>query len=158
LQVLQLREQPSIIMAVAVPALPMSYALSSFNLREKQTQTLVSLLNFNRDKDKEASDGPEWKVLVFDSRMSDVVAPLLRVVELRKLGVTLHLPLHSARLPLPEVPAIYLLSPTAANLDRVAQDCAAQLYASVSLNFSSSLGAHGMAALVAWHLLQVFFI
>lgn len=137
-------------MAMAAPQPPTSYALSSFNLREKQTQTLVSLLNFNRDKDKdkdkEASDGPEWKVLVFDSRMSDVVAPLLRVVELRKLGVTLHLPLHSARLPLPEVPAIYLLSPTAANLDRVAQDCSAQLYASISLNFSSSLGAHGIVS------------
>jgi hypothetical protein len=36
-------------------------------------------------------DSLHWKVLVFDQFSRDILAPLLNVGELRKLGVTLHL-------------------------------------------------------------------
>ena len=40
---------------------------------------------------------PEWKVLIYDEGGMQVITPLLNVQELRDLGVTLHLPLRSAK-------------------------------------------------------------
>ena len=53
-------------------------------------------------------------MLVLDRACRDVVSPLVRVAELRKHGVTLHLLLESERQPIPEVPAVYLVQPSEA--------------------------------------------
>lgn len=47
--------------------------------------------------------------------------------------------LHSNRPPIPDVPAIYFISPTAANVRRVALDAQQGLYDSIHLNFTSAL-------------------
>lgn len=39
----------------------------------------------------------------------DIIAPLLRLNELRRHGVTLHLVLENERQPIPDVPAIYFV-------------------------------------------------
>lgn len=66
------------------------------------------------------------------------MAPLLRVNELRKQGVTLHLMLEAERQPIPDVPAVYFLQPSAANIDRLIQDASHSLYDSMHINFASS--------------------
>ena len=54
-------------------------------------------------------------------------------------GVTLHMLLHSDREAVPDAPAVYFVRPTEANLKRIAEDCAKNLYRSVYLNFVSRI-------------------
>ena len=51
----------------------------------------------------------QWKVLVMDSACRSVLSHLLTVVELRRLGATLHLALESRREAVAGVPAVYLV-------------------------------------------------
>ena len=88
-----------------------------------------------------------WKVLILDELSKDVLATSLRVQDLREQGVTLHMcvavaipapsrvvnstscylhgfrQLHSPRPPLADVPAVYFVSPTLANIRRIAEVC-----------------------------------
>lgn len=80
-----------------------------------------------------------WKVLVYDKACQDILAPVLSVGELRKLGITLHMLIDQKRERVPDVPAVYFVRPTAENVQQICADCAAGLYDSFHLNFSSSL-------------------
>lgn len=79
-------------------------------------------------------NGTPWKVLIYDPHTRSIISPLLSVSSLRSLGVTLHLLLDSDREPIPDVPAVYFVRPTKANLDRIARDASRQLYASARIN------------------------
>ncbi|SJX60373.1 related to SLY1 protein [Sporisorium reilianum f. sp. reilianum] len=85
------------------------------------------------------SGPPVWKVLVMDKVSKDILATSLRVQDLRENGVTLHMQLHSDRPPLPDVPAVYFVSPTSHNVQRIAQDMKRMLYESFYVNFTSSV-------------------
>ena len=80
-----------------------------------------------------------WKVLIYDRVGQDIISPLLSVKELRDAGVTLHLLLHSDRQSIPEVPAVYFISPTDDNIQRVSQDFQDGLYDQYYLNFISPI-------------------
>lgn len=80
-----------------------------------------------------------YKVLVMDKFCFDIIAPLVRVDELRRHGVTLHLKLENERQPIADVPAVYFVQPTRANVGRIASDFKNGLYEAYHLNFSSSL-------------------
>ena len=112
----------------------------AFSLRERQLAAISRMLNLDRDADggRSAWHDP-WKVLVYDAFCRDVISPLLKVGDLRKRGVTLHLLLDSDREQIADVPAVYFVRPTAANARRVAADCAAALYESFHLNFTPSI-------------------
>ncbi|KAK3113694.1 Vesicle trafficking between the ER and Golgi [Teratosphaeriaceae sp. CCFEE 6253] len=86
-----------------------------------------------------AEGEPIWKVLVFDNLGRDVISSVLRVSDLRGLGITVHLNLHQQRQTIPDVPAVYLLEPTAANLERITQDLQKGLYSPAYINFLSSI-------------------
>ncbi|CAG7852025.1 SubName: Full=Related to SLY1 protein {ECO:0000313/EMBL:CCA75728.1} [Serendipita indica DSM 11827] len=87
-----------------------------------------------------APSGPTvWKVLILDNRSKDVLATVLRVQDLRDVGVTLHVQLHTTRPALPDVPAIYFVSPTLQNIKRIAEDLNAGLYESYHLSFIEPL-------------------
>ncbi|KAH8120257.1 Sly1 vesicle trafficking sec1-like protein [Phellopilus nigrolimitatus] len=128
-------------------------------LQQSQTNAILQLLNLNKPTDT-SSDGsaalaagkpgsklniptasgpPVWKVLVLDERTKDVLATVLRVQDLRDVGVTLHVQLHSVRPPLPDVPAVYFVSPTLTNVRRIAEDLEKNLYESFHLNFVEPL-------------------
>ncbi|XP_017295893.1 sec1 family domain-containing protein 1 isoform X1 [Kryptolebias marmoratus] len=109
------------------------------SVREKQTVALKRMLNFNTPPLKNSSAEPVWKVLIYDRFGQDIISPLLSVKELRDMGITLHLLLHSDRDPIPDVPAIYFLMPTEENIDRICQDLRNQLYESYYLNFISAI-------------------
>jgi hypothetical protein len=103
------------------------------------------------------SGPPVWKILVLDQETKDILATVLRVQDLREIGVTLHVyafsfsissllsdnvrqrQLHSSRPPLSDVPAIYFVAPTLVNIRRIAQDLQKDLYESFHLNFSEPL-------------------
>ncbi|KAI6068441.1 Sec1 family domain-containing protein 1 isoform X3 [Aix galericulata] len=108
-------------------------------IREKQTVALKRMLNFNVPPVKNSTGEPVWKVLIYDRFGQDIISPLLSVKELRDMGITLHLLLHSDRDPIPDVPAIYFVMPTEENIDRMCQDLRNQLYESYYLNFISAI-------------------
>uniref|UniRef100_A0A6Q2WTW9 Sec1 family domain containing 1 n=1 Tax=Esox lucius TaxID=8010 RepID=A0A6Q2WTW9_ESOLU len=82
---------------------------------------LKRMLNFNAPPLKTTAAEPVWKVLIYDRFGQDIISPLLAVKELRDMGITLHLLLHSDRDPIPDVPAIYFVMPTEENIDRICQ-------------------------------------
>uniref|UniRef100_A0A8C4TAB0 Sec1 family domain containing 1 n=1 Tax=Erpetoichthys calabaricus TaxID=27687 RepID=A0A8C4TAB0_ERPCA len=82
---------------------------------------------------------PDGDVLIYDRFGQDIISPLLAVKELRDMGITLHLLLHSDRDAIPDVPAIYFVMPTEENIDRICQDLRSQLYESYYLNFISAI-------------------
>ena len=109
------------------------------SLREKQIAALKRMLNFNVPVNKSTSIQPQWKVLVYDRFGQDIISPLLGVKELRDIGVTLHLNLHSDRDSIPDVPAIYFVMPTDDNIQRICRDFQNQLYENYFLNFISAI-------------------
>ncbi|KAG6868498.1 hypothetical protein C0993_002036 [Termitomyces sp. T159_Od127] len=121
-------------------------------LQRAQTDAILALLNLNNPIEptitgKEGSGTknplqtgpPVWKILVLDQQTKDVLATVLRVQDIRDVGVTLHVQLHSIRPPLPDVPAVYFVSPTLANVRRIAEDLRKSLYESFHLNFVEPL-------------------
>ncbi|KAL8831584.1 MAG: hypothetical protein Q9191_000793, partial [Dirinaria sp. TL-2023a] len=131
------------------------------SLRDRQVASLNRILNLNRGPSEPTSthhdtastnglipkttpilnsDGePIWKVLVFDNLGRDVISSVLRVNDLRGQGVTIHLNINSARHSIPDVPVLYLVEPTAANLRLIGSDLSRGLYADAYINFLSSI-------------------
>jgi len=77
----------------------------------------------------------QWKILIYDKTCRSIISPLLSVSNLRRRGVTLHLLIDTEREPIPDVPAIYFVEPTRANISIIAHDCSVGLYKSAHLNF-----------------------
>lgn len=105
-------------------------------------------LNFNSPPGKDATS-ESYKVLVLDRFTKDIIAPLLRLNDLRKHGVTLHLMIENERQPIPDVPAVYFVQPTQSNIDRIVADAAAGLYDTMYLNFTTSVNSKLVEQLAA---------
>ncbi|TDH73646.1 hypothetical protein CCR75_004255 [Bremia lactucae] len=121
---------------------------TTLSLQEKQRENLLRMLDFNSESANsftEASPssvecwGDQWKVLIYDRFCRDIISPILKLHELRKKGVTLHMLLDTERDAIPDVPAIYFVEPTEKNLERIVSDCSKELYSSVHLNFAYPL-------------------
>ncbi|EED12209.1 Golgi transport protein Sly1, putative [Talaromyces stipitatus ATCC 10500] len=130
------------------------------SLRDRQIASIQKILNLNHDVHTSAdthADGagpatipqstpilnedgdPIWKVLVFDNKGRDVISSVLRVNDLRAWGVTIHLNINSARYPIPDVPVVYLVEPTAVNTQLITSDLSRGLYSPAYVNFLSSV-------------------
>jgi len=94
--------------------------IMSQSVLELQKASVLRMLNLNADQSAYA--GQTWKVLIYDKFCQEVVAPLLKVGGLRNHGVTLHLNVNSERLPVADVPAVYFVEPTEANVARIVED------------------------------------
>ena len=70
---------------------------------------------------QQPSDAEVYKVLVLDHQTKDIIAPLLRVSDLRRHGVTLHLMLEAERHTISDVPAVYFISATEEHINRIVQ-------------------------------------
>ncbi|XP_004929499.2 protein sly1 homolog [Bombyx mori] len=118
-------------------------------LRERQLNALKQMLNLNQPLTKNIANEPTWKILIYDRVGQDIISPLVSVKDLRELGVTLHLQLHSDRDSIPEVPAVYFCSPSDENLDRICQDLDNGIYDQYHLNFISPITRHKLEDLAA---------
>lgn len=123
------------------------------SLRDRQINALKLMLNLNQSEQKLEEAIPVWKVLIYDRLGQDIISPLISVKELRELGITLHMQLHSDRDSIPEVPAIYFCAPTDENLVRIGQDLQNGLYDIYHLNFISPITRQKMEDLAAAALL-----
>lgn len=97
------------------------------------------MLHLNSTPSLQRSDEDAYKVLIMDRFSRNILSPLLRVNDLRKHGITLHLLIDVDRQAIPDVPAIYFVQPSEQNIDRVVQDAAQRKYDAVFVNFSSSV-------------------
>ncbi|XP_050319659.1 protein sly1 homolog [Bactrocera neohumeralis] len=104
-------------------------------LRDRQINAIKQMLNLNTQQPKMLAAEPVWKILIFDRVGQDIISPIISIKELRELGVTLHVQLHSDRDSIPDVPAVYFCLPTDENLDRIQQDFGNGLYDVYHLNF-----------------------
>ncbi|CAN6598186.1 protein Sly1p [Trichomonascus vanleenenianus] len=109
------------------------------SLRDKQVSAIERMLNLNQDRGEDGEDRTIWKVLVFDSLGRDIISSVLRVNDLFKNGVTVHMLLGAERTAIPDVPAVYFVAPTEENMRIIARDLNAGLYESFYLNFTSPL-------------------
>lgn len=100
---------------------------------------IVKILNLPGSAGGKDGSQDAYKVLVLDRFTKDIIAPLLRLNDLRRHGVTLHLMLENDRQPIPDVPAVYLVQPTPAAVERIVQDATLGLYDSMHLNFVVSV-------------------
>ncbi|KAI1140102.1 Sec1-like protein [Hypoxylon sp. FL0543] len=152
------------------------------SLRDRQIASLKKILNLNEeleriDEDDSHANGlapagpiltangePIWKVLVFDDLGRDVISSVMRVNDLRSMGVTIHMHIAANRHPIPDVPAIYLVEPNAKNLEGITNDLQKGLYSPAYINFLSSIprplledfAAQSAAAGTAEHIAQLF--
>ena len=161
-------------------------ATSNQSLRARQIASIEKILNLNhppkhdseRQNDSTSAVGlipqatsilspdgePIWKVLVFDNLGRDVISSVLRVNDLRSWGITIHLNINSARHSIPDVPVIYLVEPTASNVQAIANDLSRGLYSPAHVNFLSSIprplledfASQIAAAQVSEHINQVY--
>ncbi|CAD5183354.1 unnamed protein product [Musa acuminata subsp. burmannicoides] len=118
----------------------------ALNLRQKQTNHIVRMLNLNQPPNPgggissgAGANEEVYKILIMDAFCRGVLSPLIRVNDLRKHGVTLYFGIDKERQKVPDVPAIYFVRATPDNVERIAADAGRGLYDSFHLNFSSSL-------------------
>eukprot|EP00210_Caulerpa_lentillifera_P006140 g5867.t1 len=110
------------------------------DVKKKQIDCLRKLLSFNDASfSREEAAATAYKVLILDEYCRSLVAPLLKLNELRSLGVTLHLSLESDRQPIHEVPAIYLVQSTTENVNSIVKDFETGLYGEYRINFVSRI-------------------
>ncbi|OXV09236.1 hypothetical protein Egran_03002 [Elaphomyces granulatus] len=136
-------------------------ASHSMSLRDRQVWSIQKILNLNQDihpstdsqQDTIPANGlishstpilnedgdPIWKVLVFDGMGRDIISSVLRVNDLRAWGVTIHLNINAPRYPIPDVPVIYLVEPTATNIQLIVSDLSRGLYSPAYVNFLASV-------------------
>jgi uncharacterized membrane protein YgcG len=143
--------QPSVLGDLDAPPVPVAFSLRALQLesvrdllRPDAAGAAPSSLGSSSSSAAGSAAAPAgstdpWKILVLDRGARDMIAPLLKVHDLRRLGVTLHLQIHSRRERVPGAPAVYLCAPTRANVDRICADLGEGLYERTSLHFTSPL-------------------
>ncbi|KAL1554519.1 Vesicle trafficking between the ER and Golgi, variant 2 [Salvia divinorum] len=113
----------------------------ALNLRQKQTECIIKMLNLNQAVGTVGGTANEevYKILIYDRFCQDILSPLIHVKDLRKHGITLYFLVDKDRNPVLDVPAVYFLQPTPQNVQRIVADASRALYDSFHLNFSSSI-------------------
>eukprot|EP00923_Selenidium_pygospionis_P019158 GHVN01033530.1.p1 GENE.GHVN01033530.1~~GHVN01033530.1.p1 ORF type:complete len:527 (-),score=70.16 GHVN01033530.1:2314-3894(-) len=89
-------------------------------LRERQRERVEKMLQLG--------GGCFWKLLIMDVHGQKILSPLFKVNDLRKLGVTVYMMLHSEREAVADVPAVYFVLPTKENIRRIVQDIRKEIY------------------------------
>lgn len=96
-----------------------------FNLTLVQRELYNKLLDFDIDSEGNVSRKEPlltWKVIVCDQLGSDIITQVLTAHDLQRLGVVTLLDINDDRAPLPNIPIVYLVSPTPANLAKIKED------------------------------------
>ncbi|XP_010066328.2 SEC1 family transport protein SLY1 [Eucalyptus grandis] len=112
----------------------------ALNLRQKQTECIIRMLNLNQPVNPSGTANEEvYKILIYDKFCQNILSPLIHVKDLRKHGVTLYFLIDKDRKPVHDVPAVYFVQASQVNIQRIIADASRSLYDSFHLNFSSSI-------------------
>ncbi|ORM40708.1 Protein sly1 [Babesia sp. Xinjiang] len=106
-------------------------------LARQTFEAVADMLQSTCDEDSDGRQVKTWKVLIYDDEARALLSPMLKVGELRNLGVTLNMPITDRREALPGVDAVYLVGPTKANMEIILADAQRQMYKQVYVNFTT---------------------
>ncbi|RUS30570.1 Sec1-like protein [Jimgerdemannia flammicorona] len=149
-------------MAMSTNATPVVLKEHPVSLRDCQVEAIIAMLNLNQKPEATVSssellvpvttEGPVWKILIFDQFCQEIISSVLRVSDLRDNGVTVHMyatarpisvwivtQLKNDRSPIGDVPAVYFVEPTSENIRKICEDLNRNLYESYYVNFSSAI-------------------
>lgn len=97
---------------------------SSFEISDKPSKKKhKAIVTGNRLGKSLSTRKVKWKVLICDTYCNNLIAPLLKVGDLRAFGVTLTLNIKETRLPITDAPALYFVEPTKENIDIICKVC-----------------------------------
>ena len=108
-------------------------------IENERAQTEFSKFSSLQSHVKEQNGDVEYKIVILDRFTFDIIAPLIKVQELRRLGVTLTLLIDQTREKIADVPAVYFLQPTQENVRMISEDMSKDLYESYWFNFTRTL-------------------
>lgn len=102
------------------------------------------MLHLNKDGEADLtlalkSEQIVWKVLIYDHKSEPVISSVLRVNDLLRCGITVFKLIEANRPPLPDVPVIYFVEPTAANIQTILADLSAEKYDTFYVNFTLTI-------------------
>lgn len=105
---------------------------------------LERMLHLNKDGEGDLtlankSEQIIWKVLIYDHKSEPVISSVLRVNDLLRCGITVHKPITSQRLPLPDVPVIYFVEASNENMSIILSDLETEKYDSFYINFTLTI-------------------
>ncbi|KAK2194877.1 bifunctional Sec1-like protein/Sec1-like [Babesia duncani] len=104
-----------------------------------QLEAVKEMLSLSADDDDvEHKTVKTWKVLIYDDEAKMILAPILKVGQLRKLGVTINMSINETREQIPGVDAVYLVSPKRKNIDVILKDAKNGKYNQIHINFTTS--------------------
>lgn len=115
------------------------------SLRDMQVSAILKMLFLNKDtengnlEDAFSDQDILWKVLVLDKKSTEIISSILRVNDLLKAGITVHTLIKQDRAPLPDVSAVYFITPTEENIDLIVKDIKEEKYSEYYINFTSTL-------------------
>lgn len=112
--------------------------------KTNSTEALERMLHLNKDGNADLtlalkSETIVWKVLIYDHKSEPVISSVLRVNDLLRCGITVFKLIGAHRPPLPDVPVIYFVEPTPANIQTILTDLEAEKYDSFYVNFTLSI-------------------
>eukprot|EP01023_Acetabularia_acetabulum_P020015 TRINITY_DN2030_c0_g2_i4.p1 TRINITY_DN2030_c0_g2~~TRINITY_DN2030_c0_g2_i4.p1 ORF type:complete len:382 (-),score=59.38 TRINITY_DN2030_c0_g2_i4:1435-2580(-) len=108
------------------------------NVRQKQKDAVIRVLKLSVSG-AGSKDSESYKVLILDAFTKDIIAPLMRVNDLRQHGVTLHLMLEMERERIPETAVVYLVQGNEDSVKSILKDAENGFYDEVYVNFSFQL-------------------
>ncbi|GFE54645.1 Sec1 family protein [Babesia ovis] len=100
-------------------------------------KAISEMLQLSGDDDTEGHQLKTWKVLIYDEESRALLSPILKVGELRDLGVTLNMVIGDRRDSIPGVDAVYLVTPTDANIEAIVADAQSRKYKQIYVNFTT---------------------
>lgn len=120
---------------------------SAFAIKNRQRAVFDTILRSSQP-DKNAT---QWKVLVCDSQAFDSLSCLFQPSQLRRYGVTLQAIIDKPRGPVPDVPVIYIISPSPENIAWLLKDLASDspLYTTATVCFTTFISRPLLTALAA---------
>lgn len=99
-------------------------------LRDIQIKRLKEMLSF---------PDTYFKILILDDTTKSLVSPLLKLNDLRALGITTYFHINTKRQTIADIPAIYFITPEPENITMLIEDIERDLYHSYYLNFTTQI-------------------
>lgn len=110
----------------------------SVNLVTSMKDTLEKIFNLNSDNTElEESLKYCFKILLFDDKVFNILSPLLKIYYLREFNISLTMNIKDSREKMPDIMAIYIITPTKENFNTLFEDIKNQIFDNFYINFIS---------------------
>ena len=108
---------------------------TSINLVKNMNIILQDIFSLKDDYSDDEELKYCFKILLFDDKVFNILAPLLKIYYLREYNISLTLNIKDAREKMSDIMAIYIISLTKENLDYIYEDMQKQYFDNFYINF-----------------------